>query len=340
MIAIHIEKGSFSDRWVKYCYDSNLDFIEVNCYSENILEELKNVKYLFWHFTYTSLANNLFAKELIKCAENLGIICYPNYSTCWHYDNKISQKFLLESIKAPLIPTKIFYSKSRTLDFLKATNYPIVFKSSVGAGSNNVKLLSNFRQAKKLALKMFKSGIPPICRSSVIKDRYNALSKDFSIKNAYCLLGSILRYCFPNPKINLLPREKGYFYCQEFIAQNSWDTRLIVIGERCIGIRRYCRKGDFRASGSGVNSAAVGLFDKECINLAFQLARKLNMQSVAFDFVKKGSDFLVVEISYCFAMGKIYDQCPGYWDEHLTFHYTKVDPQKIIFDSVLKINLN
>jgi glutathione synthase/RimK-type ligase-like ATP-grasp enzyme len=45
--------------------------------------------------------------------------------------------------------------------------------------------------------------------------------------------------------------EKNYVYFQDFIPQNDFDIRIIVIGKRAFAIKRMVRKGDFRASGSG-----------------------------------------------------------------------------------------
>ena len=45
--------------------------------------------------------------------------------------------------------------------------------------------------------------------------------------------------------------EKGYIYFQEFIPDNDFDIRVIVIGDKAFAIKRMVRENDFRASGSG-----------------------------------------------------------------------------------------
>jgi glutathione synthase/RimK-type ligase-like ATP-grasp enzyme len=83
----------------------------------------------------------------------------------------------------------------------------------------------------------------------------------------------------------LLPRQKGYVYFQDFLPDNSYDTRLIVIGNRCFGIRRYNRKNDFRASGAGLLDYKPENIDKRTIKIAFDIANKLESDCLAFDFL-------------------------------------------------------
>jgi len=43
----------------------------------------------------------------------------------------------------------------------------------------------------------------------------------------------------------------------------------------------------------------------------------------------------IVEVSYGFA-NKVYDPCPGYWDENLSWHEGKFNPYGWMVDLVLK----
>src|SRR5690606_41519867 len=57
----------------------------------------------------------LFARQLIASLEEMGIHVFPDLNTCWHYDDKVGQKYLLEAIGAPLVPTHIFYDRAAAL---------------------------------------------------------------------------------------------------------------------------------------------------------------------------------------------------------------------------------
>src|SRR5690606_26871477 len=122
----------------------------------------------------------------------------------------------------------------------------------------------------------------------------------------------------------------------EFIPDNTFDDRVVVIGNRALFLRRGVRQGDFRASGSGLLKYDRELLPEESLKIAFEVSKKLNTQSLAFDFVydKEGNP-LIVELSYAYSMGKFYDDCPGYWDPDLVWHDKLVDPQRFIIEDFI-----
>jgi glutathione synthase/RimK-type ligase-like ATP-grasp enzyme len=135
----------------------------------------------------------------------------------------------------------------------------------------------------------------------------------------------------------MLGREKGYAYFQDFIPNNNTDTRIIIIGDKAFAIIRGVRKGDFRASGSGVISYNHKEVDLNCVKIAFGVAQKLKTQCLTFDFVHLTNNPLIVEISYGFSP-KGYLDCPGYWDLNLDFHFEKKPLAEYILTSVIKKN--
>lgn len=84
---------------------------------------------------------------------------------------------------------------------------------------------------------------------------------------------------------NLAQREKGYVYFQEFLPGNTFDTRIVVIGKRAFGCVRDNRDKDFRASGSGRVDYTVERVDLQLVELALETAKKLQVQSLAVDFL-------------------------------------------------------
>ena len=83
----------------------------------------------------------------------------------------------------------------------------------------------------------------------------------------------------------VLGRERGYAYFQDYVPNNNCDYRLKIIGDKCWGLRRMVRKGDFRASGSNIYDWDIKGIPIEMVKLAFDIADKLKLQCVAFDFV-------------------------------------------------------
>jgi hypothetical protein len=227
------------------------------------------------------------------------------------------------------------YSKKDALSWLNEATFPKVFKLRGGAGSVNVSLVKNKRKAKKLINKAFGNGFSHIGRISRLKDRFWVFKRDRNQKALRGILSGLARLIFPTEVEKFSNNEKGYIYFQDFIPQNEFDTRLVVIGTRCFGVRRYCRPGDFRASGSGIKAYEPELFDRRCIQIAFETTQKLKAQSVAFDFVWDKDLPKIVEVSYCFIMGPFYDDCPGYWDRELNWHKDLVNPQYFIIEDFI-----
>ena len=99
----------------------------------------------------------------------------------------------------------------------------------------------------------------------------------------------------------LPPLNHGYLYLQEFLADNAYDTRVTVIGNRAFAFRRFNRDGDFRASGSGKISWEPAAIDPAIVRLAFRIAAALGTQSIAIDGLYRGDEVVAGEISYTFA---------------------------------------
>ena len=337
-LAIHNRAGSFSDRWIAYCNDNGIAFREVDCFASDAIHQLEGVTHLMWHWSLAEHQGLLFARQLVRAIEAKGILVFPSSDDCWHYDDKIAQKYLFEALDMPSVASYVFYQKETAQRWAVTTSYPKVFKLRGGAGSVNVSLVRNQAQALRLIRRAFSVGFSSVNRSAVLGDRVRSFKKAKNFATALGILKCLGRYIFPSPKERQSPREIGYVYFQDFIPKNEWDTRLIVIGDRCIGVRRYCRKGDFRASGSGQPAYDLSFFPKIMVAEAFRSSRKLKMQSVAFDFIEQDGEYLIVEVSYCYITGSFYDDCPGYWDSSLRWHAKPVDPQRFILEDFLKLS--
>ena len=138
----------------------------------------------------------------------------------------------------------------------------------------------------------------------------------------------------------VMGKERGYAYFQDFIPNNDSDIRVIVIDNKAFAIKRMVRENDFRASGSGNILYNKEFFDIKTIQLAFDLADKIQGQSVAFDFVFDNEKPLIVEVSYGFSK-EGYDDCEGYWDRDMNWYQGKFDFCGWMVETVIeKIKLN
>ena len=64
-IAIHHRKEGFSTRWISYCENHNLDYKIVDCYSNDIIYQLKDCDALMWHYSQSNYKDVLIAKQII-----------------------------------------------------------------------------------------------------------------------------------------------------------------------------------------------------------------------------------------------------------------------------------
>ena len=246
----------------------------------------------------------------------IDVPCYPTSNLIYSYDDKIRQKFLLELCDLPAIETNVFFNKADANKFIESASYPMIFKLKGGAGSMNVMLLQSKRDAKKYVETMFGKGIEPE-RSflpGTLRREYFDISRE-----AHRFAGDMYRRFKGfdhNPAYNI---EKNYFYCQKFLKDNAFDIRVTVINGKAFGFRRFNRDGDFRASGSGKIDWNHEEIPIECVEIAHELARKLDLVCVAIDFLHDDGEYKIIEFSYTFASDAV-ATCPGYWTQDLVYH--------------------
>lgn len=333
-LAIHDYHDGFSERWIAYCQEHEIHHQKVNAHDSDIIAQLKGCDGFLWHFSVNNPTDLMVARHILKAIEQIGIPVFPNTETCWHFDDKVAQKYLLEAIDAPLVPTYVFYDEDKALAWLSQTGYPVVCKLRAGAGSRNVKLLKDYRSAVQYCRAIFGKGISPVPGHFA-----DAKTRLRNTKNFEDFLGKLRRLPKNLQRKNWVRRrsnpEKGYALFQEFIPNNLSDTRITVVGNRAWGYIRNVRKGDFRASGSGSINYDTGDINLECVKIAFRIAKVLGAQSIAFDFVidQEGKP-LLVEISYGYVAHLIH-AVKGQWSEDLSWQEGHMWPQDAIIEDFL-----
>lgn len=332
-VAIHYRPDSFAERWINYCKREKIPFKIVNCFDSDIIEQLKGCNVLLWHHHQSNYKDIIASKKILFALEHAGIKVFPNFNTSWHFDDKVAQKYLLESLEVPIVPSYVFYDKKEAITWAKSTTYPKVFKLKGGASSSNVSLVHSSKSAINKINRAFGKGFSLYNRWGGVKEAYRKYRNNKTKLRG--LLGSIKLFFTSKDFAKKLGNEKGYVYFQEFIPNNTFDIRVIVIGNRAFALKRMVRENDFRASGSGHIIYDKEQIDKQCVKLAFEVNKKLKAQSVAYDFIyDKNNSPLIVEISYAFAT-RAYDLCPGYWDENLQWHDGYFNPQEWMIEDLM-----
>ncbi len=331
-LAIHHNNESFSKYWINYCIENNINYKVVNCYNNDIIDQLKDCDALMWHHHHQNPKDLIFAKQLLFALEAAGKIVFPDFTTGWHFDDKLAQKYLFESINAPLAPTWVFYDKKEALKWVETTSFPKVFKLRAGSGSKNVYLVCSSSEAKRLIKKSFGRGMPVYDPIRSLRERWRVYQKGETKINA--LFKGIARFFVKPPYAKLQGREKGFVYFQEFIPDNIYDIRIKYVNNRCFALRRKVRDGDFRASGSGEMDYDLEKIPLSALRIAFDIASKLKLQSAAFDFVMHNEEPKIIEISYGFGYEEV-QFSNGYWNENLEYIPGSFNPFAWMVESVL-----
>lgn len=252
------------------------------------------------------------AKEKIYYIERiLGKRIFPNWATFWHYDNKRAQAYFFATHKIPSPKTFVSYSREEACDVGSNTPLPLVSKNAGGAGSQGVRLLSNRRQVASETRRVFDKPI---------------------LLKVLDALGIHLR--FGTRALN------RYVLWQQYMPNNKRDLRITVLGkDHIFAFWRNNRKGDFRASGSGLIDYDVEDVEAECRYCA-ELCRTHDFDTMAFDIVYGDAGFVIIEMSYAFNDKAIHD-APGHYlfngADHLTFVRGHVWPQKLMIDYTRRV---
>ena len=334
MIGIHDSPGSYSDRWLDWCLQKQVPFKRLNCLATDIVPQCAGLSAVLWHWTLVRLEEALVARQIITALEQAGIVVFPSTATCWHYDDKVGQKYLFESLGVPLVPTWVFTDPAEARAWIAGATWPKVFKLRCGAGSENVQLVRSRPQAEALCRRAFRAGFPG--SAGYLYDAPKRLRK---IKGWHDFWEKLQRA--PRSLVETLelrryaPRQRGYVLFQEFMPGNNFDTRVNIIGPRAFGLIRRNRPNDFRASGSGNCLYDPDRVDRRFVSLAFRVAEQLRTQSLSCDFLFDANrDPRICEISYCSVASPVHD-CQGYWDPEFVWRAGHFWPQDLILQDLL-----
>ena len=333
-LAIHNSKIGFHPRWVAYCKENNISYKVVDCHANDIIENLKDCDALMWHHHHRNSNDILVARQILFALEHTGFKVFPDFNTGWHFDDKVAQKYLLESIDAPMVKSYVFYNKKEALKWADDITFPKVFKLRGGAGSANVKLAKTKTQTIQLINKAFGKGFRQYDKWQSLKDRIKTYKSGKT--TIFDVAKGVARLNIEPDFSKTIGSERGYVYFQDFIPNNDCDYRLKVVDNKCWGFRRMVGKNDFRASGSGNHSWDRNAIPQEMVQAALRIANYLGLQSVAFDFVlDENKNPLIIEISYGFGIARE-EFTFGYWDDKLNWHEGDFNPMGWIIENLIQ----
>jgi len=277
----------------------------VDVFRSDALEQLRGCHGFMWRHRHVPRDRALATRLLPVVERELRMPVYPDQDTCWHYDDKIAQAYLLSAAGVPTPRTWVFWDAGEARAFAREARYPLVLKLYAGASSRNVTRLDRPADALRWIERLFGVGTRGV--DAAFGERRLGRSERLAVA-ARALFAA--RHAEPAHDRELLHR--GYLLVQQLVPDTTCETRVMVIGDRAFGRRRINGRGDWRASGHGRSDPDPGQIDPAAVRLAFAVARRLGTQSLAVDMLHHEGRPLVHEVSYCFSSWKV-RICPGHW---------------------------
>lgn len=320
-----LHSTNWSVAWVDYCNSHNLSYRVVNPYKRGVINELINFDIVLWHFSNYSFKDMLIAKNILNTMEFHGKKVFPSFNDAWHFDDKLAETYLLESVEAP-IPTSFYYYDMESLEIAirdKELPFPIIAKLRNGSGSHNVRKIDSAEELINYAKKMFTSGLnsaPSLMFKASSNIKSSKSLKTFIIRAKR--IPEFLKSLSNAKKFNV---ERGYVYLQKFVPNDGYDLKIVVIGDKLSFIGRNIRQGEFRASGGGDIFYEKEKVTKNVIDSAFKTSEELGFECMGYDYVvdKVTGKGMVIEISYGFShhallqAGGHFDRYGNWYDEPL-----------------------
>lgn len=218
---------------------------------------------VFVHMHLHPLVRTRDKSIMVDLAKRDDITLIPSPEDARLYDDKRAQT---EKFRAWLPPTWIFTDSAAAVAFARArTVWPIISKSSEGAGSHNVRILANRQAALKEAALVFDA--------QGITSRYGQ-------------------------------KQRGYVLWQHFCEGNDGDMRVVKVGRQRLILRRGNRHDRPMASGSG-KLRPVTKMDEEAISaLAYadQFFAAADTRWCAIDLVRMKGEWRFLEMSSSFSI--------------------------------------
>jgi glutathione synthase/RimK-type ligase-like ATP-grasp enzyme len=297
---------AFSEDWVESLKSAGHEPVLVDAAKPEFFDQLRECDGFMWWFAHLPYPRN-FARRIIQAVQHgMGKPLFPNWETIWHFDDKISQNYLLQAAGIPTARTWVFWYRKEAVEFCRQARYPLVIKLAGGITSENVQLLKTPEEAEHWIHRLFGPGVVSLQRPTLA-------STGGAKRRVKDSLRYLLKGVPPSPS-RRSDVHLDYFMVQEFLPGNDHDTRVTVIGNRAFAFRRLNRPDDFRASGSGRIVFDPDKIDLDMVRLAFRAARRLRTQSLAVDgMYGEGRKPVLVEISYYYE-GWALAECPGHWE--------------------------
>jgi glutathione synthase/RimK-type ligase-like ATP-grasp enzyme len=255
-----LDEGAYP-RWTKY-----RRFLENNLFDHDIfdlhandwIKKAERFNIIAGFPSSSTWELNEFRHKYYLLEKFLGKRCFPSTDHVNLYEDKCLEAYLAEIYDLPFVKTYTSHNEVNALNLLKTLSYPIVSKVNPSSGSIGVELVRTEEGAGRI------------------------------VKQAFSRIG---RSTYTNHF-----RQKNYIYFQEFIPNDGFDIRVIVIGNWVFGYYRKVLGGDFRAS--GMSLVEMRELPEAAMRTALQVNESIKSPMLAVDMVHAlNGSYYVIEYS-------------------------------------------
>lgn len=324
--------------WENYCKNKGIKYRIINPYRSQIIDEIKDFDILLWHFNGYSQTDMLIAKDIIFSAKVLGLKVFPDFNEGWHFDNKIAQSYLFQAIGAKIPKSYKYYSLQELKEFSYSfENFPIIAKLRNGSGSHNVKMIKSKGELIDYGIKMFTSGF-----KSTPSPKRKLINNVRSLKSYNQLITRFKRipeFIRTYSKSSKFSEERGYVLLQDYVPNDGFDIKIVVVGDKLSFVCRNALSGDFRASGAGDLFYNNELLSRDMIDFLFKLSDSLGFKCMGYDVVinNKNGEFYILEMSYGFSHMAIL-RANGFYNRQGEWENEPLNAPEEIIQNLLKTN--
>lgn len=295
--ATALEENQARERW--------FEFEVVDLDRHDWLDVVRPFDVVLWKSYVLGPEAASYYKEKIYFLEaHLRKLVFPSFKTVWHYESKVAQSYIFAHERVVTPKTVVSFEVHDAEARLDAASPPYVFKRSAGAGSQDVWKVDDRDAARD------------VVRATLAHQLWSESRPPAGTLGKAAAAVSLLRKRWMRNRVvdRVLGREQFRpVYWQEFIAGNEADLRITVIGGRfACAFWRLNRPDDFRASGSGRIDYARPI-PEAALATCIELARALELDTIAFDLVFRDNEPLIVEMSYAYVAEAIAN-APGIYE--------------------------
>ncbi len=248
-------------RWTKYCRfleNNNIEYEFYNIHSDHWIEDSARYNLIIGIVSSNQYHLIELQQKYYILEKYLGKKCFPNTDHLLLYENKRLEAYLSKIHGLPFATTYVSHDKDDALAITHRLKYPIISKVDPTSGSVGVELIKTPSRAKKI------------------------------IERAFSLNG---RKVYVN-----FFKQKNYIYFQEYVPNDGYDIRVILIGNLASGYYRKIPPGDFRASGMALKEKRE--LPKEAIDIAIKVNKYIKSPLLVVDLVHGlDNQYKIIEFS-------------------------------------------